>query len=70
MQRRVQVFLMLAVSPVACLMLGGCVVAPPRARVVAVAPAQVWVPAHGTGEVWSLALALRNQRTGPKAASL
>lgn len=30
----------------ACGMLGGCVVAPPRARVVAVAPAAVWVPGH------------------------
>ena len=35
------------------LMLGGCVVAPPRARVVAVAPARVWVPAHWAGgHVW------------------
>jgi hypothetical protein len=29
-----------------------CVVAPPRARVVAVAPARVWVPGHWQGSVW------------------
>jgi hypothetical protein len=32
--------------------LGGCVVAPPRARVVAVAPARVWVPGHWHAGVW------------------
>lgn len=37
----------------ACGLLGGCVVAPPRARVVAVAPARVWVPGHWVrGGVW------------------
>lgn len=37
----------------ACLMAGGCVVAPPRARVVAVAPARVWVAGHWDyGHVW------------------
>jgi len=35
-----------------CLMAGGCVVAPPRARVVAVAPARVWVPGHWQRGVW------------------
>ncbi|HET7163126.1 MAG TPA: hypothetical protein VFI32_10705 [Rhodanobacteraceae bacterium] len=34
------------------LAMSGCVVAPPRARVVAVAPARVWVPAHWRGNVW------------------
>lgn len=34
------------------LMAGGCVVAPPRARVVAVAPARVWVPGHWQRGVW------------------
>lgn len=34
------------------LALGGCVVAPPRTRVVAVAPAQVWVPGYWYGGVW------------------
>ena len=32
--------------------LGGCVVAPPHARVVAVAPARVWVPGHWHAGVW------------------
>jgi hypothetical protein len=33
--------------------MGGCVVAPPRARVVAVVPARVWVPAHWRGNgIW------------------
>ncbi|HEX5354452.1 MAG TPA: hypothetical protein VFW60_10255 [Rhodanobacteraceae bacterium] len=33
--------------------LGGCVVAPRRAHVVAVAPARVWVPGHWvSGHVW------------------
>lgn len=45
MQRRIAV-LMLAAVATGCLGLGGCVVAPPRARVVAVAPGAVWVPAH------------------------
>jgi hypothetical protein len=32
---------------------GGCVVAPPRARVAVVAPAAVWVPGHwDRGGVW------------------
>lgn len=35
-----------------CLMAGGCVVAPPRARVVAVAPARVWVPGHWQRGMW------------------
>lgn len=30
----------------------GCVVAPPRGRVVAVAPARVWVPGHWHHGVW------------------
>lgn len=34
------------------LMAGGCVVAPPRARIVAVAPVRVWVPGHWYGGVW------------------
>jgi len=34
-------------------LLSGCVVAPPRARVVAVAPVRVWVPGYwGRGHVW------------------
>ncbi len=45
MQGRIAI-LLLAVLAAGCLGLGGCVVAPPRARVVAVAPARVWVPAH------------------------
>jgi hypothetical protein len=33
--------------------MGGCVVAPPRARVVAVVPVRVWVPGHwADGNVW------------------
>jgi hypothetical protein len=35
-----------------CLMSGGCMVAPPRAHVVAVAPARVWVPGHWHRGVW------------------
>ena len=36
-----------------CFAMGGCVIAPPRARVVAVAPAPVWVPGYwGYGHVW------------------
>jgi hypothetical protein len=37
---------------VGCLMAGGCVVAPPRTHVVAVAPARVWVPGHWHRGVW------------------
>lgn len=37
----------------ASLLLGGCVVVPPRPRVAVVAPAAVWVPAHWSrGGVW------------------
>ncbi|MGH8214445.1 MAG: hypothetical protein ACREPZ_01930 [Rhodanobacteraceae bacterium] len=32
--------------------LGGCVTAPPRARVVAVTPARVWMPGHWHAGVW------------------
>ncbi|TAN01554.1 MAG: hypothetical protein EPN40_02440 [Rhodanobacteraceae bacterium] len=35
-----------------CMAMGGCVIAPPRARVVAVAPAPVWVPGYWYGGVW------------------
>ena len=54
MQCHVRVFLMLAVLCFAGLLLGGCVVAPPRTRVVAVAPApaRVWVPAYRVHGVW------------------
>lgn len=45
MQHRITT-LLLAAATCACLGLAGCVVAPPRARVVAVAPGAVWVPAH------------------------
>lgn len=36
-----------------CMMAGGCVIAPPRARVVAVAPVRLWVPGYWNyGHVW------------------
>ncbi|MDE2498429.1 MAG: hypothetical protein KGK35_11420, partial [Xanthomonadaceae bacterium] len=35
-----------------CMLLGGCVVAPPRRAYVAVAPARVWVPGYWYGGVW------------------
>ena len=36
-----------------CFAMSGCVIAPPRARVVAVAPAGVWVPGYwGYDRVW------------------
>ena len=34
------------------LLLGGCVVAPPRPAYVAVAPVRVWVPGYWQGGVW------------------
>lgn len=34
------------------LAMGGCVVAPPRARVAVVVPARVWVPAHWNRGFW------------------
>lgn len=47
------VALLVSLLAVGCLGLGGCVVVPPRARVVAVAPARVWVPGHWVnGNVW------------------
>jgi hypothetical protein len=36
----------------ACLAASGCVVVPARPRVVAVAPARVWIPGHWYGGVW------------------
>lgn len=50
MSRRLAGLLLLA----GCSVLGGCVVAPPRARVVAVTPAPVavWVPGYWQGGVW------------------
>lgn len=52
MQRRIATVL-LAFIAIGCSGLGGCVVAPPRARVVAVVPGAVWVPAHWNhGGVW------------------
>ena len=49
--RAVALLVLAGLSSVA---LGGCVVAPPRARVVAVvpAPAPVWVPGYWYGGVW------------------
>lgn len=44
MQRRLASLVVAAVA--GCFALGGCVVAPPRARVVAVVPARIWIPAH------------------------
>lgn len=44
--RRMSALLFAATVACAGLMLGGCVVAPPRARVAVVAPGAVWVPAH------------------------
>lgn len=44
-----------AMTACGCLLLGGCVVVPPRprARVAVVAPAAVWVPGHWSrGGVW------------------
>ncbi|MGH8146450.1 MAG: hypothetical protein ACREPY_08960 [Rhodanobacteraceae bacterium] len=52
MPRKIVVLLVAGLAT-ACCGLGGCVVARPRARVVAVAPARVWVPAHwARGNVW------------------
>lgn len=45
-------FALLVLAGFSGLALGGCVVAPPRARVVAVAPAQVWVPGHWHAGLW------------------
>ncbi|HKU79226.1 MAG TPA: hypothetical protein VJQ42_05235 [Rhodanobacteraceae bacterium] len=50
MKRRA--FALLVLAGFSGLGLGGCVVAPPRARVVAVAPARVWVPGHWHAGVW------------------
>ena len=54
MQRCIAGLLLLAGLCAGCLALGGCVIAPPRARVVAVAPAPgaVWVPGYWYGGVW------------------
>lgn len=42
-----------AAAVAGCILLAGCVVAPPRARVAVVAaPARAWVPAHWRGNVW------------------
>jgi len=53
-------FALLVLAGFSGLALGGCVVAPPRARVVApprarvvaVAPARVWVPGHWHAGLW------------------
>jgi hypothetical protein len=45
-------FALLVLAGVCGLGLGGCVVAPPHARVVAVAPARAWVPGHWHAGVW------------------
>jgi hypothetical protein len=45
-------FALLVLAGFSGLGLGGCVVPPPRARVVAVAPARVWVPGHWHAGVW------------------
>lgn len=45
-------FALLVLAGFSGLALGGCVVAPPRARVVAVAPVQVWVPGHWHAGLW------------------
>lgn len=54
MQRCIVCLLMLAGMSVGCLALGGCVIAPPRARVVAAAPmpVAVWMPGYWYGNVW------------------
>ncbi|HVX04241.1 MAG TPA: hypothetical protein VHA71_03880 [Rhodanobacteraceae bacterium] len=43
-----------ALAAGSCLLLNGCVVAPPRRAYVAVAPApvRVWVPGYWHGGVW------------------
>jgi hypothetical protein len=52
MQRR-STWLLMVLVVLGGFAMGGCVVAPPRARVVAVAPARVWVPGHWIdGNVW------------------
>jgi hypothetical protein len=51
--KRKLTWLLTSLIVLGCAALGGCVVAPPRARVVAVVPARVWVPAHwAPGHVW------------------
>lgn len=52
--KRVMPYLLLAVIAFGCFAVSSCVVAPSRrARVVAVAPARVWVPGYwGRGHVW------------------
>ena len=45
-------FALLVLAGFSGLALGGCVVAPPSARVVAVAPARVWVPGHWHAGLW------------------
>ena len=52
MQRQ-SLWLLMVPAVLASLALGGCVVAPPRARVVAVVPVRVWVPGYwASGHVW------------------
>lgn len=52
MQRKSWLFTGLVLA--GSLVMGGCVVVPPRARMVAVAPAPapVWVPGYWYGGVW------------------
>ncbi|HKZ10077.1 MAG TPA: hypothetical protein VJL61_05140 [Rhodanobacteraceae bacterium] len=45
-------FALLVLAGFSGLALGGCVVTPPRGRVVAVAPARVWVPGHWHAGLW------------------
>lgn len=52
MQRRLA-WLLASLVVFGCLAMGGCVVVPRRARVVAVAPAPVWIPGYwARGHVW------------------
>lgn len=45
--------LLLGLVLAGCFAAGGCVIAPPRARVVAVAPVAVWAPGYwAEGHVW------------------
>ncbi|MGH8183650.1 MAG: hypothetical protein ACREPH_08330 [Rhodanobacteraceae bacterium] len=50
--KRKLTWLSTALLAMGCMVMGGCVIAPPRARVVAVAPVQVWVPGYWHGGVW------------------
>lgn len=50
--KRMLSWMLTTLVAIACFAMGGCVIAPPRARVVAVAPAPVWVPGYWYGGVW------------------